>query len=439
MPVNSFATTQRSSRFADQRWLLDAVIDLVGPEWDQGRLQYLAAPCSPWHRGAFMALHSTIHKFDDFAREFAKAARHLELRGRAQLAAGHAQSGAEDLFAAAILYGGAQWPIYGTTELNLALERKKTDSYLSYIDHADHLIEAVEIPYGDRTLPGYLHLPPGTRDQSVPCVVMVSGMDAFKEVCVMSAHDTYLARGLAVLAIDGPGQGTCLTREIHYDPRRYGEVGTATYEFAAARPEIDAQRVMVWGLSQGSFWATQMAAAEPRFAASSVMYTCFDTGNAAMFTTQSPTFVERFMYMTGTDTVDDLHAVAAAMRIDGLGQQMAMPSLVIMGEDDPLTDPADTFRHVDALAGPKELLFYVGEDHAPLTRGAGQLGPSVYVYPADWLADRAAGVPLESRMVTVDALGRTHAEPWTTGKTYSYGAPLNAAQLFSDGPSTGLQ
>lgn len=46
---------------------------------------------------------------------------------------------------------------------------------------------------------------------------------------------------------------------------------------------------------------------------------------------------------------------------------MNMPSLVIMGEDDPLTDPAATSAHVDAIADAKELLFYVGEDHAPDT------------------------------------------------------------------------
>lgn len=90
---------------------------------------------------------------------------------------------------------------------------------------------------------------------------------------------------------------------------------------------------------------------------------------------------------------------------------MNMPSLVIMGEDDPLTDPAATSAHVDAIADAKELLFYVGEDHAPDTRTSGQLGPSVYVYPADWLADRAAGVPPESRLITVDALGQPTPSP----------------------------
>ena len=44
MPINSFDVAQRSGRFTDQRWLLDAVISLIGPEWDRGRLEYLSAP-----------------------------------------------------------------------------------------------------------------------------------------------------------------------------------------------------------------------------------------------------------------------------------------------------------------------------------------------------------------------------------------------------------
>jgi dienelactone hydrolase len=439
MPMNPFAVQQRSQRFADQRWLLDQVIRLGGPEWDQGRLHYLSAPVLADNRDAILGLARSIRKFDDFAREMTKLARHFELRGRAQAAAGRGLSAGDDLFTAAILYGGAQWPLYENSELNLILEQKKTECYLGYAQHADHPVEPVEVPYGGTSLPGYLHLPPGHPDGPLPCVIMISGMDGFKEFLLSAAADRYLARGLAVLALDGPGQGTALTREIWYDPDRYGEAGNASYEFAAARPELDPARIMVFGLSQGSFWATQMAAAEPRFAASSVMFTCFDPANTAMFTMQSPTFAARFMYMTGTTSDTELQAVAERMTVAGLGERMTMPSLVIAGEDDPLTDPAETFRHVDSIAGPKELLFYTAEDHAPLTRGSGQLGPAVNLYPADWLADRARGVPLTSQLITVDSLGRSHLRPWKPGLMYSYGAPFDARTLLTDDPGTGLQ
>lgn len=141
---------------------------------------------------------------------------------------------------------------------------------------------------------------------------------------------------------------------------------------ADARPEIDASRVMICGVSQGSFWATQMAAAEPRYAACAALFACFDPGNVAMLTTQSPTFRQRFMYMTGTASVEDLNARLATMTPAGLGERIHMPYLVVMGEDDPLTDPEDTYRHT-ATMGQASLVRY---DVSTLLCGREICGPS---------------------------------------------------------------
>ncbi len=407
--------------------------------WDQGRIEYLALPVSPDNKGAFQSLKSSIRKLDDLPREMTKLARHVELRARAEERAGHEVSAGADFLAASVLYGGAQWPIYSTSKLNLVLEKKKTDCYLAYASHADHRIEAVEVPYEDTTVAAWFHLPIGYAGGEVPCVVMTSGMDAFKEVGLLGAGDRYLSRGMAVLVVDVPGQGTSLVREIFYEPEKLGTVGINAFDVMAARSEVDANRIMVTGLSQGSFWATQMAAAEPRYAACAVMFTCFDPHNTSMFAAQSPTFRQKFMYMTGTSTFEELQAAVAKMEVAPLSEKITMPYLVVMGEDDPLTDPAQTFSHLNAVPGPKELLFYVGEDHGPVTRSSGQLGPPVFRYIPDWMADRAAGHPLESRIITIDALGRPHPEPWGEDRHYDYGSPLDADNLFGEGPETGLQ
>ncbi|MEJ7663575.1 MAG: hypothetical protein WKG07_30565 [Hymenobacter sp.] len=56
---------------------------------------------------------------------------------------------------------------------------------------ADHVIEAVEVPYQGRTLPAYLHLPIGYTKGEVPCVVMIEGMDAFKELAIFATGDRF--------------------------------------------------------------------------------------------------------------------------------------------------------------------------------------------------------------------------------------------------------
>ena len=438
MPSVPHTLGRRVARFRDQRWLLDAAIRLLGPEFDQSRLHYLAALMSPDYQGAVMGLQSLIKRWDDIAPEFAKLARRFELQAQAARAAGHAITASDGFFAAAVMYGGAQWPIFDNTDLNQALERKKTACFLEYARDADHAVEAVEIPYGDRSLPAYFHLPPGYRGGRLPCLVMIEGMDAFKELAVCGAADRFLRRGFACLVIDGPGQGSSLLRQTWYEPDRYGEVGTAAIDWLAARDEVDPARIMAWGLSFGSFWATQMAAAEPRFAACAVMYTCFQPQEWPLFEMAAPSFKQRFLYMTGTEDEAALGAVMARMDVHRLSAALHMPCFVMAGEDDPLSDIACTIAHLNAVPGPKTLVMYAGEEHGMGGSRSSQLGAAFFPIVADWLADRAAGKKLDSTCSVVDRTGQMHVQPWGGVRTYQYGAPLGIEQLFSDRPPIGL-
>ncbi len=438
MATISYDLQRRVARFRDQRWLLDAVIRLVGPEFDQSRLHYLAAPMSPDHQGAVMGLQALVKRWDDIAPEFAKLARRFELQGRAALKQEHEVTAADSFFAASLIYGGAQWPIFANTDLNVALERKKTECYLEYARRADHHVEAVEIPYQDKTLAGYFHLPPDYSGGPLPCLVMISGMDAFKELTLFASADRFLRRGFACLCIDGPGQGTSLVREIWYDPETFGEVGTAAINFLEKRPEVDAKRVFAWGLSFGSYWATQMAAAEPRFAACAVMYTCFQPHNWPLYEMASPSFKQRFMYMTGLSDEKAFEALMPEMDVRPLSKRLNMPYFVMAGEDDSLSDVSCTIEHLNNVPGPKTLVMYAGEEHGMGGSRSSQLGAPFFLIIADWLADRAAGKPFESTYNVVDRTGQMHTEPWGERRTYQYGAPLGVEQLFSDLPPIGL-
>ena len=146
MPSTPYTLQRRVDRFRDQRWLLDKVIETVGPEFDQPRLQYYAAPMGADHRGPVMGLKALIHRWDDMTREFARLARRYELQARAAQAQGHEVTASDGFFSASVMYGAAQWPIFANTDLNLTLERKKTDCSAEFAKGADHRIEAVEIP-----------------------------------------------------------------------------------------------------------------------------------------------------------------------------------------------------------------------------------------------------------------------------------------------------
>ena len=257
-----------------------------------------------------------------------KAARRMELRAQQSLGEGHNVTAGDHFFAASVLYGGAQWPIFDNTPFNLALGEKKNECYAEYMKFADHPVERVEIPYQGKSLPAYLHLPPGYiigSGEELPCLILISGMDGIKEYSVASSSDRYLRRGFAVLALDGPGQGECLTRGIWYDPDLYGEVGTSAYEFLAARQEINAAKVYATGVSFGSYWATQITAAEPRIAGCAVTFNCFQPRNFPLLEMASPTFKQRFMYMTGIHDEDVFDAYTEKMDVLKISAEIKAP------------------------------------------------------------------------------------------------------------------
>src|SRR6202051_5000645 len=75
-------TEQKVKRWKDQRWLIDSVIQAVGMEWDQPRLNYTMYPAGPAAIGDFRTVGLRVRKFADMHREFAAAAHRREVKAQ---------------------------------------------------------------------------------------------------------------------------------------------------------------------------------------------------------------------------------------------------------------------------------------------------------------------------------------------------------------------
>lgn len=416
------SATRRVRRFAEQRWLLDAVIQTVGLEWDQGRIGYSMAPCGVLAAPDFERVRSRVKKFDDIAREFAEVGVARIRRAEAARQAGHEASEREHSFIASILFGQAQWPIFENTEENQRLESLKNAAYAAYARVAGHPVRQVELPWGERSLPGWLHLPPGaSADKPVGCVISIGGMDSTKEMLVAMYGDALLERGLAVLALDGPGQASCTLREIWVRPGDFPVATAAALDWLEGQPEIDQSRIAVRGVSMGSMWATQAAAHNDRIKACAVVYLLQEQGCPAAFREASPTFKTRFMYMAGYDDEHEFDAAAADLiTVEGLGKLIHCPYLAIGGEDDELTALETTFALLDDISAPKELMLLQGERHN-MDKPPKFINEVTYI--ADWFADCLAGGTPESVLTLVGQDGRIRRTPWSDRPAYHHGLP----------------
>ena len=116
--------------------------------------------------------------------------------------------------------------------------------------------EHVAIPYeGGASMYGILRKPWHTPKP--PVVILVPGLDSVKEE-LHNYGDDFLRRGMAVLALDGPGQG-----EMEFDhAMRYDYEVPVHYaiDYLETRSDVDARRVGLMGVSLGGYYAPRAAA-----------------------------------------------------------------------------------------------------------------------------------------------------------------------------------
>ena len=192
-------------RFDEQRWLIDNIIRANGIDWDQPRSLYIHAPCGIEANADFAGIRERVKKMADIGPAFAAVARRREAKANAAALADHKVTARDNFFMAAVHWGAAQWPYDENDETNISYNNKKRECYAKYAALADHHVEAVWVPFKGKAIPAWLHLPPNYTSGKVPVVIAVPGMDSYKEIQVALYGDKFLNRGMAVLAIDGPG------------------------------------------------------------------------------------------------------------------------------------------------------------------------------------------------------------------------------------------
>lgn len=399
-------------RWTEQRWLIDNVIRSVGIDWDQPRSINYNAPCGPEANADFAAIRERVKKYADISPAFETAAKRREAKAKAAEDAGETVTARQNYFIAAVQYAASQWPYDENNGKNLALNQRKRECYLNYAKYADHKVEAAWIPFQGKALPGWLHLPPGYSGGKIPAVVSIPGMDGFKEASVAMYGDRWLSRGIAVLSIEGPGQYESAVNNIHVSMENWTEAATVIMDWMVARPEIDAQRIGVIGQSFGSFFATISTSVEPRYRACAVTATCLEPGFHTIFEEASPTFKQRFMYMSGFTDEQAFDRFRKTLTWEGHAGNIEVPYLCVAGESDELSPLAYTERLLTTLKCPKRLVVYQDSRHSVGNVPAASLGPTPAVLVADWMNARLAGKPFTSERWFVEASGRVVVTPY---------------------------
>ena len=135
------------------------------------------------------------------------------------------------------------------------------------------VVHCAVVAGGGKTISCLMHLLPDRR--KAPVVIYVPGMDQTKEVFPRAYHNIALSRGFHVCAMDGPGQGSSNLQKIRAVKDNYERAGAAVIGYLAKRPEVDAAKIAIYGISMGSYWSLRLSSYDHR-AAAVVSGHCFD-------------------------------------------------------------------------------------------------------------------------------------------------------------------
>jgi dipeptidyl aminopeptidase/acylaminoacyl peptidase len=388
-----------------QQWIFDYVIQQTGLTyhwWGEERI-----------------LPSEVRSHAMISKHLGRRALAREAEAAQLLADGERADALPAFYAAARDFLKAQHPVFELNDEKRFLYAGLQRCYEQVRALAAYAIERVEVEWEGVQVGGWLHRHPSL--ERAPLLFYVPGCDTTCEGAPNPAKVPEHARGWHVFSFDGPGLGRSTMRGIALTADNFERAASAVLDVLLARPEIDEDKVLLYGGGAGSFWACRIAAHDSRFVAAATKSTY--SSMYYLMTEDSPRYKQLFAFLTRAESEEQLDETLREMTLDGYVEGIKCPLLMVTGEYDH-RDPIDeVFRVFDQVRSPSELWLFADQFHRPhFAEGRGVYGPML-----DWLAARLAGDALPAqhavRYIEPTAAGPSGAGVTVKRRWYEEGTP----------------
>jgi pimeloyl-ACP methyl ester carboxylesterase len=320
-----------------------AAIDHWAPRFVQAGVDY----------NDFVRTTGAVERWEDWLDAWSETADlHVALAEEAQ-DAGHPVTAGEAWLRAAVSYhfGRFVWV------LDEARSRKAGDRAVAAMATAHDVLgtglERLEIPLDAGTIVGHLRRPGG--EARPPLLVIVPGLDSTKEE-FFGLENMALARGMATLSLDGPGQGEGgYTLPIRHD---YETAVAAALDALGGREDVDLGRVGALGISMGGYYAPRAAAFEPRIRAVAGISGPYNMG--AIWEELPVLTRETFAHKSGAGSDAEGRERASALDLAGVASRIEAPALFITGRLDRLIPWESTRQAAEEAPHGRFVLFEEG-------------------------------------------------------------------------------
>jgi dipeptidyl aminopeptidase/acylaminoacyl peptidase len=319
-----------------------------------------------------------MRDWSDWGPEWMRIARVHEEMGESAWGEGRQISAVASFLTAARCYHLAYFLSVDDEEAHNEGLAKMVECHDRVIPYQEPPVEKIAIPFPQADLLGLLSVPSGNTP--APLVIVLPGLDSTKETR-HGGRGPLLRRGLAVLSLDGPGQGEMSTKlPIRHD---YEVAVSAAIDALEERDEVETTRVGLIGASLGGYYACRAAAFEPRVTAA--VANCGPYDWVACWDELPEVTRGAFRHYSWSDSDDEAREKAKALDLTGVADKITQPLVVVHGMLDPLIGVEHSQRIVDDA--PNATLLTVDD----ATHGVSNLAYKYAPWVNDWMADQLGG------------------------------------------------
>jgi esterase FrsA len=313
-----------------------------------------------------------------WAKEWSRVAKPYEEQGAELEQSGKFKEAREAYVQAYAYYATGRYPTPHTPG-KMACFHKSLEMYEKAGKFFEPILERIEVPFGDKTIPIYVRVPKDGQKHAI--VINFGGIDSFKAESY--EYDEGLQKnGMASCAVDMPGVGECPIKAS----TTAESIFRAVIDYLEKRPDVDPKRIAVMGRSFGGYWAAKMAHVEAHRLRASIVW-----GGGVHYFFQEDwlresTNAESYLMdhdiarcrLFGVDNLEELLKPWAALSLKDQGwlDKPSCPMLIVNGKND-LQTPIDDLYILLEHGTPKSARVFPG----------GHMGQTPQTFPTivNWL------------------------------------------------------
>lgn len=212
---------------------------------------------------------------------------------------------------------------------------KAVEAFNRALKYFDQPVKRIQVPFDGSFLPGVLFKP--VNVENPPTMLMFGGLDSLAEELYFGIGQHLNERGIALLAVDGPGQGAALRLNHIHSRYDFNVAGTAVLDWCIDNlaDEIDTSRIGVGAVSMGGYMAARCAAFDPRFKVCMIFGAVWSYHEVWAGRHDTHPLAEIVQHIMGASNMTEARKKLEGYTLaNGVAEKISCPTYVLHGGDD---------------------------------------------------------------------------------------------------------